>query len=50
MSEPARARAVFSTEDFRLLRNAVSHYARTNRDDPDSVKYAHLFHRLGRVA
>ena len=49
MSEPSRARAVFSTEDFRLLRNAVAHYARTNREDPDSVKYANLFHRLGRV-
>lgn len=50
MSEPQRARAVFSTEDFRLLRNAVAHYAREKQDDPDSVKYSHLYHRLGSVA
>lgn len=47
--EPARPRAVFSNEDFRLLRTAVMHYVRT-ADDPESVKYANLLHRLGRVA
>lgn len=49
MSEPQKARAVFSTEDFRLLRNAVAHYAREMKDSPESTKYANLFHRLGRI-
>jgi hypothetical protein len=49
MMEPARSRAVFSNEDFRLLRTAVVHYARTSMD-PEGPKYANLLHRLGRVA
>jgi hypothetical protein len=49
MSEPQRARAVFSTEDFRLLRIAVAHYVREVKDQPESLKYSHLYHRLGRV-
>ncbi len=49
MSEPQRARAVFSTEDFRLLRTAVAHYVREVQDQPESVKYSHLYHRLGSV-
>lgn len=49
MNEPQRARAVFSTEDFRLLRNAVAHYTREIADLPESSKYANLLHRLGRV-
>ena len=49
MSEPQKARAVFSTEDFKLLRNAVAHFAREVKDSPDSVKYANLYHRLGRM-
>jgi len=48
-TEPRSARAVFSTEDFRLLRTAVAHYAREIRDDPDSIKYSNLYHRLGRI-
>jgi predicted Zn-dependent peptidase len=47
--EPARARAVFSSEDFALLRTAVLHHLRANQDDPDSVKYSNLYHRLGRL-
>ena len=47
MTQPAPARAVFSSEDFRLLRTAVVHYVRTS-DDPEGSKYAHLLHRLGR--
>ena len=50
MSEPQRARATFSTDDFRLLRNAVVAQIRAIGDDPDSVKYANLLHRLGRTA
>ena len=45
-----RARAVFSTEDFALLREAVGHYLQAVKDKPESVKFAQLFHRLGRVA
>jgi hypothetical protein len=47
--EPARARAVFSSEDFGLLRTAVLSHLRTIEDDPESVKYSNLYHRLGRL-
>ncbi len=49
MPEPAKARAVFSTEDFRLLKKAVQYFLQNNLDDPDSIKYSSLFHRLGRL-
>lgn len=49
-SEPARSRAVFSQEDFGLIRTAIAHYLREVQDQPESVKYANLYHRLGRVA
>lgn len=45
-----RARAVFSTEDFDLLREAVGNHLRAVKDRPESVKFANLYHRLGRVA
>lgn len=48
--EPARSRAVFSQEDFSLIRTAIAHYLREVQDKPESVKYANLYHRLGRVA
>ena len=48
-SGPGRARAVFSTEDFRLLRAAVVHYLQEVKDGPDSIKYSNLYHRLGRL-
>jgi hypothetical protein len=47
MPEPARARAVFSTEDFKLLREAVRFYIQANEDKPETSKFVHLFHRLG---
>lgn len=50
MSEPKRARATFSTEDFRLLRTAVARQIRDIGEHPDSVKYANLFHRLASTA
>lgn len=50
MSEPQRARATFSTDDFRLLRSAVVTHIRAIGDHPDSVKCANLLHRLGRTA
>ena len=48
--EPARSRAVFSPEDFGLIRTAIAHYLREVQDETESVKYANLYHRLGRVA
>jgi hypothetical protein len=48
--EPAKARAVFSTEDFGLLRTAVLTHLRAVQDGPDSVKYSNLYHRLGRLS
>ena len=50
MSEPQRSRAVFSSEDFALIRAAVMHYMRAIQDTPESLKYASLYHRLGRVS
>lgn len=47
MSEPARARAVLSNEDFKLLREAVLHYLKEIEDKPESVKFSNLYHRLG---
>ena len=46
---PQPTRAVFSTEDFRLLRTAVIAYLRYVQDSPESVKYSNLYHRLGRM-
>jgi hypothetical protein len=47
--QPARARPVFSTEDFGLLKTAVLTHLKTIEDSPESVKYANLYHRLGRL-
>jgi len=47
MAEPARARAVLSSEDFKLLREAVVHYIKEIEDQPESVKFSNLYHRLG---
>ena len=47
MPEPARSRAVLSNEDFRLLREAVAHYLTVIQDQPESKKFAQLYHRLG---
>jgi hypothetical protein len=48
-TEPARSRAVFSTEDFRLLKVAVADYMQKVQDTPESIKYGNLYHRLGRL-
>lgn len=48
--QPTRSRAVFSQEDFGLIRAAISHYLTEIQDKPESIKYANLYHRLGRVA
>ena len=47
--EPQRSRAVFSTEDFGLMKEAVGAYVRQIADDPKSAKFSNLYHRLGRV-
>ncbi|MDR6790367.1 MULTISPECIES: hypothetical protein [Sphingomonas] len=47
--EPPRSRAVFSTEDFSLLKEAVGAYVREIADDPRSSKFSNLYHRLGRL-
>jgi len=47
MPEPARARAVLSTEDLTLLREAVLYYLKAIEDKPESTKFAQLYHRLG---
>ena len=49
MSEPTRSRAVFSSEDFTLIRRAIENYLGAIKDEPESVKYASLYHRLGRL-
>lgn len=46
-TEPARARAVLSNQDFALLREAVLFYLKEIQDDPKSVKFSALYHRLG---
>ncbi|SFP54793.1 hypothetical protein [Sphingomonas rubra] len=46
---PAAARPIFSTADFALLRTAVLTHLRTIEDDPASVQYSNLYHRLGRL-
>jgi hypothetical protein len=48
--EPDRIRAVFSQQDFALIRAAISHYLK-ELEGPDEVrKYSNLYHRLSRVA
>jgi len=45
--EPARARALLSTADFRLIKDALAAYARATEDDGELAKINSLFHRLG---
>ena len=49
LQRPFRPRAIFSTQDFHLLRVAVTEYARNCEDRAEAVKYANLLHRLGRA-
>lgn len=50
MTDQPRQRAVFSTEDFDLLKRAVGDYLEKVKDSPESIKYGRLYHRLGRLA
>ncbi len=45
--EPARARALLSTADFRLLRVALASHAKTTDDHEELAKINALHHRLG---
>lgn len=47
--QPQRARAVFSTDDFQILRAAIADYMQKVADQPESIKAAALYHRLGRL-
>lgn len=47
--QPERSRAVFSQEDFQLVRLAIGHYLKEIKDQPEAVKYSNLYHRLGRI-
>jgi len=45
--EPSRARALLSTADFRLLRTALTAYARSVEDRDELARINALHHRLG---
>ena len=45
--EPRRARALLSTADFRLIREALSSHAKCTEDEAELSKIAALHHRLG---
>lgn len=47
--QPTRSRAVFSTEDFSLMKEAIAHYIKVIEDKPESTKFVNLYHRLGRL-
>lgn len=46
-NEPARARALFSTADFKLLRAALESHAKLTDDQATLRKITDLHHRLG---
>ena len=48
-NDSPRPRAVFSTEDFELMKEAVGEHVRRIADDPRSAKFSNLYHRLGRL-
>jgi hypothetical protein len=50
MSEPARARAVFSTQDFQLVREALLFFMQAHQGTLEAEKFSHLYHRLGSAA
>ena len=48
--EPARARALLSTADMKLLRRALESHARNTEDREELAKINALHHRLGTYA
>ena len=49
MHTDTRPRAVFSNEDFTLLKEALAEHVKRIADDPRSAKFSNLYHRLGRL-
>lgn len=47
--QPNRSRAVFSQDDFELIRTAIAHYLQDCKNAEEGTKYSHLYHRLGRL-
>ncbi|MDE1995371.1 MAG: hypothetical protein KGI75_22910 [Rhizobiaceae bacterium] len=47
--DPERPRAVFSQEDFELIRTAIGNYLAEVTTDRERTKYSNLYHRLGRL-
>lgn len=47
--EQQRSRAVFSNEDFELIRVAVNYYLQEIKESPEGLKYSNLYHRLRRI-
>ncbi len=47
--ERRRSRAVFSNEDFELIRVAVNYYLQEIKESPEGLKYSNLYHRLRRI-
>lgn len=45
-----RSRAVFSPQDFELIRVAIGQYLQVIEDKPEAAKYSNLYHRLGRIS
>lgn len=50
MTEPTRTRAVFSTDDFALLKESLGELiSKISIDDTRLNRLSALYHRLGRV-
>ena len=50
MPQAPRPRAVFSTEDFALLKQAGGHYLKEVQDKPESGKYSNMYQLLIRLS
>ncbi|MEY9534666.1 hypothetical protein [Sinorhizobium fredii] len=48
-TQPQRSRAVFSNEDFELIRVAINYYLQEIKESPEGLKYSNLYHRLRRI-
>ncbi|MEY2944249.1 MAG: hypothetical protein RLY97_2263 [Pseudomonadota bacterium] len=46
-TEPSRARALLSTRDFRLMREALASHARATEEPEEQARIGALYHRLG---
>ena len=50
MPAPSRSGALFSNEDFKLLKEAVRYWIQNHENSEQTSKYANLYHRLGTAA